>query len=141
LPARQGKLQKGKEKAEKSGNAARSAAVEGFGCGSFLQCGATFCDDRMSIADTVFYEDGTMKVDVYKRPEQEGIFSYLAVPEGRPIPEEATNIDWETAEHNIDLDQDNEPVHGLSAQDAFEQINAKGYAISRVHKIRIGPNV
>lgn len=84
-----------------------------------------------------------MKVDVYKRPEQEGIFSYLAVPEGRPIPHEATNIDWETAEHNVDLDDDHEPVHGLSAQDAFEQINAKGYAISRVHKtkISIGPSV
>ncbi len=82
-----------------------------------------------------------MKVDVYKRPELEGRFSYLAVPEGRPIPEEATNIDWETAENNIDLDQDNEPVHGLSADDALAQISAKGYAISSVNnKIRIGPN-
>jgi hypothetical protein len=83
-----------------------------------------------------------MKVDVYKRPEQEGIFSYLAVPEGRPIPEEATNTDWETAEHNVDLDQNNEPLHGLSADDAFAQINAKGYAISSVrNKVRIGPNI
>jgi hypothetical protein len=83
-----------------------------------------------------------MKVDVYKRPEQEGKFSYLAVPEGRPIPEEATNIDWETAEHNIDLDENNGPVHGLAADDALEQISTKGYAISSVRdKIRIGPNV
>ncbi len=83
-----------------------------------------------------------MKVDVYKRPEQEGMFSYLAVPEGRPIPEEATNIDWETAENNIDLDHDNEPVHGLSAADVFAQIDAKGYAISSIQsKIRIGPNI
>lgn len=82
-----------------------------------------------------------MKVDVYKRPEQEGKFSYLAVPEGRPIPQEATNTDWETAEHNIDLDHDNEPVHGLSAEDALAQISMKGYAISSVkNKIRIGPN-
>jgi len=84
-----------------------------------------------------------MKVDVYKRPEREGMFSYLAVPEGRPIPEEATNIDWETAENSIDLDENNEPVHGFSAEDALSQISAKGYAISRVHdnKMRIGPSV
>lgn len=83
-----------------------------------------------------------MKVDVYKRHEQEGKYSYLAVPEGRPIPDEATNIDWETAEHNIDLDADHGPVHGLSAEDALAQIDAKGYAISSVqNKIRIGPTV
>jgi hypothetical protein len=83
-----------------------------------------------------------MKVDVYKRPEQQGLYSYLAVPEGRPIPNEATNTDWETAEHNIDLDPDNEPVLGLSADDAMEQISSKGYAISSSQdKIRIGPGV
>jgi hypothetical protein len=83
-----------------------------------------------------------MKVDVYKRPDQGGHFSYLAVPEGRPIPEEATNIDWETAESNVDLDDDNEPILGLSPQDALAQIDQKGYAISSVqNKIRIGPNV
>ncbi len=84
-----------------------------------------------------------MKVDVYKRSEKGGRYSYLAVPEGRPIPQEATNIDWETAENNIDLDADHEPVHGLSAEDAFRQINAKGYAISSVqnNKIWIGPSV
>lgn len=83
-----------------------------------------------------------MKVDVYKRPEQEGHYSYLAVPQGRPIPHEATNIDWETEENNIDLDPDNEPVPGLPADDALEQIKAKGYAISHLqNKISIGPVV
>lgn len=84
-----------------------------------------------------------MKVDVYKRPEQEGFYSYLAVPQGRPIPEEATNIDWETAEHNIDLDPSHEPAMlGLSADDALHQIDVKGYAISSLrNKIRIGPNI
>lgn len=82
-----------------------------------------------------------MKVDVYKRPETAGNYSYLAVPEGRPIPEEATNIDWETAEQNIDLDENNETVAGLDARDALEQIGAKGYAISRVqNKVWLGPN-
>lgn len=83
-----------------------------------------------------------MKVDVYKRPDQGGKYSYLAVPEGKPIPNEATNVDWETAENNVDLDPDNEAVLGLSADDAFEQINTKGYAISSVrNKIVIGPEV
>lgn len=83
-----------------------------------------------------------MKVDVYKRPDQGGLYSYLAVPEGRPIPNEATAVDWETAENNVDLDPDNEPLLGFSAEDALAQIDAKGYAISSVrNKVRIGPNV
>ena len=84
-----------------------------------------------------------MKVDVYKRPEREGLYSYLAVPEGRPIPEEATNTDWETSENSIDLDEDNEAVLGLSAEDALSQISAKGYAISHTqnYKLSIGPSV
>lgn len=83
-----------------------------------------------------------MKVDVYKRPENTGQYSYLAVPEGRPIPNEATNIDWETAEQNVDLDQHNEAIIGLSAEDALEQIDMKGYAISSAyHKVMIGPSV
>lgn len=84
-----------------------------------------------------------MKVDVYKRPEREGMYSYLAVPEGRPIPNEATNIDWETAENSIDLDENNEPVLGLSAEDALSQISDKGYAISHTqnYKLSIGPSV
>lgn len=72
-----------------------------------------------------------MKVDVYKRPDTNGKYSYLAVPQGRPIPEEATAVDWETEQHNIDLDPDNQSVDGLSADDALAQINTKGYAISR----------
>lgn len=83
-----------------------------------------------------------MKVDVYKRPEPEGLYSYLAVPEGRPIPDEATNIDWETEQQSIDLDENHEPVVGLSYEDAQQQINMKGYAISHMgEKIVIGPSV
>jgi hypothetical protein len=83
-----------------------------------------------------------MKVDVYKRPEPEGIYSYLAVPEGRPIPDEATNIDWETEQQNIDLDENHQPVLGLTYEDAQEQITAKGYAISHLSdKILLGPSV
>lgn len=83
-----------------------------------------------------------MKVDVYKRPDSRGQIAYLAVPEGRPIPDEATSIDWETSEQNIDLDENHEPVHGLSVDDAVRQIDSKGYAISSLQsKITIGPVV
>lgn len=81
-----------------------------------------------------------MKVDVYKRPEPEGIYSYLAVPEGRPIPEEATNIDWETEQQSIDLDENHQTVGDLTYEDAQRQIDAKGYAISHMDKIIIGPS-
>lgn len=83
-----------------------------------------------------------MKVDVYKRPETLGHYAYLAVPEGRPIPNEATNIDWETEGQNIDLDETHEPVEGLSVEDAIQQIDMKGYAISsQQNKVIIGPVV
>lgn len=71
-----------------------------------------------------------MKVDVYRRAEKQGAYSYLAVPEGRPIPNEATNIDWETEQNNVDLDENNQSMQGLSAQDALSQITDKGYAIT-----------
>jgi hypothetical protein len=35
-----------------------------------------------------------MRVDIYCRDEAQGKHSYLAVPEGKPIPQEATNTDW-----------------------------------------------
>ena len=35
-----------------------------------------------------------MRLDIYRRPDTDGSFSYLAVPESRNIPEEATNTDW-----------------------------------------------
>lgn len=83
-----------------------------------------------------------MKVDLYMRSEPQGTTAYLAVPQGRPIPEEATSIDWETADTGVDLDPDNEPVAGLPADDALNQISAKGYAISSAkHRLRIGPSV
>ncbi|HEY4542025.1 MAG TPA: DUF6139 family protein [Noviherbaspirillum sp.] len=71
-----------------------------------------------------------MKVDLYRRPDSNGKFSYLAVPEGRPIPDEATAVDWETADNNVDLDDRNQPIDGLDPNHALEQISAKGYAIT-----------
>ena len=73
-----------------------------------------------------------MKIDLYKRPEAGGQFSYLAVPQGRPIPEEATNTDWETVEQAIDLERSDQQRTGLTLNDVSNQFDEKGYAISSV---------
>lgn len=73
-----------------------------------------------------------MRVDIYRRPENGGRFSYLAVPEGNLIPDEAINIDWEAAEHGIDLDDDVERLPQFAIDSPLEQISAKGYAITSV---------
>jgi hypothetical protein len=76
-----------------------------------------------------------MRVDLYRRAEIGGQFSYLAVPQGKPIPEEATNTDWEAAQRDIDLERNDERKTGLSSTDAFQQINDKGYAISSIKNL------
>ncbi len=73
-----------------------------------------------------------MKIDLYRRPEVAGQFSYMVVPQGRPIPAEATNTDWQTVERALDLERNNQKHTGLGYEDATEQINQKGYAISSV---------
>ena len=46
-----------------------------------------------------------MRVDIYRRTEAEGKFSHLVVPEGRPIPQEAINTDWESEMSGQELDE------------------------------------
>lgn len=77
-----------------------------------------------------------MRLDIYKRPENDGQYSYLAVPEGKEIPQEAINIDWETAERSIDFDEDDDKLTAFSIDDPLQQINAKGYAITSVKNLR-----
>ncbi|OGB27520.1 MAG: hypothetical protein A3I66_06460 [Burkholderiales bacterium RIFCSPLOWO2_02_FULL_57_36] len=76
-----------------------------------------------------------MRLDIYKRPENGGQYSYLAVPEGKEIPQEATNIDWEAAERSIDFDENNGRLAEFSIDDPLQQINAKGYAITSVKNL------
>ena len=73
-----------------------------------------------------------MRVDMFFRAEQQGRVSYLAVPQGRPIPEEATNTDWEIASQGIELAVTDAQLTGLDAGDAERQIDDKGYAISSI---------
>jgi hypothetical protein len=73
-----------------------------------------------------------MKVDVYKRLDSGNLHSYLAVPAGRPIPEEATNTDWEIDRLNVDLEPGHTPLSTLKPDDALQQIDEKGYAITHL---------
>lgn len=76
-----------------------------------------------------------MRLDIYRRPENGGRFSYLAVPEGRQIPDEATNVDWETAERSVDIDDSADQLTQFSIDEPMEQITSKGYAITSSKKL------
>ena len=79
-----------------------------------------------------------MKLDIYKRAEGSGRFSYLAVPEGKVLPDEVTNIDWEAAERSVEFDESSDSDASLDAyaiDNPVDQITAKGYAITSVNGI------
>lgn len=73
-----------------------------------------------------------MRIDVYRRAEHAGHFSYLAVPEGKLIPEEAVNTDWEPTERSVDVEDNATHLADFSINDPITQIHAKGYAITSV---------
>lgn len=73
-----------------------------------------------------------MRLDIYRRPESGGKYSYLAVPEGKMIPEEATATDWEATERGWNFNEDNQRIEDFQIDDPMEQISAKGYAITSV---------
>lgn len=79
-----------------------------------------------------------MRVDIYRRPESGGQFSYLAVPEGKVIPDEAISVDWEAAERSVDLEDSVDRLPQFSIDDPLEQISAKGYAITSVKTLGDG---
>lgn len=71
-----------------------------------------------------------MRVDIFRREERDNNFSYLIVPEGRLIPAEAANIDWEMDARGVELNIDLESLDEYSIIHPAKQIQAKGYAIS-----------
>src|SRR3569832_2953814 len=77
-----------------------------------------------------FEEDRTMRLDIYKRPENGGHYSYLAVPEGKMIPEEAMNVDRETAERSIDFNEDDDMLPQFSIVVLLVFFFALGFALS-----------
>jgi hypothetical protein len=82
-----------------------------------------------------------MNVDIYRRPEAGNKFSYLIVPAGRPIPEEATNIDWQARQQAVHVDESAEHLHPYEIDNPRAQIDEKGYAITSVlHQVASGSN-
>lgn len=73
-----------------------------------------------------------MRVDIFRRKEEDGHFSYLVVPEGRLIPAEAANIDWELSARGMRLNIETESLDEFSIARPARQIQEKGYAISHL---------
>ncbi|MDO8458482.1 MAG: DUF6139 family protein [Burkholderiaceae bacterium] len=71
-----------------------------------------------------------MRLDIYRRAERGDLFSYLAVPEGRRIPEEATNTDWDTEARGFAFNDAENALPHFSIDDPVQQIKDKGYAIT-----------
>ena len=80
-----------------------------------------------------------MQLDIYQRPEPEHTLSYLAVPAGQPIPEEATNVDWAPHARDVALDESASAFGEYGIERPGEQIREKGYAITGVtHQVEAG---
>jgi hypothetical protein len=75
-----------------------------------------------------------MRVDIYRRPEANDQSSYLAVPEGREIPQEAINTDWADEARGLELDE-NADWTDYGIHDPAKQIQEKGYAITSVKEL------
>lgn len=71
-----------------------------------------------------------MRLDIYRRAERDGIYSYLAVPEGRSIPGEATGTDWQQETRALEVDDAASALPDYHIEHPIEQIAAKGYAIT-----------
>lgn len=71
-----------------------------------------------------------MRLDIYQRAEHDGIFSYLAVPEGKPIPQEAINTDWQPASLALEVDEHASTLPTFHIERPLQQIGDKGYAIT-----------
>ena len=76
-----------------------------------------------------------MKLDIYKRAETGGNFSYLAVPEGKIIPNEATNVDWEDELRGLEFDEEAQHLPDYAIEKPLQQITAKGYAITSLRNV------
>lgn len=74
-----------------------------------------------------------MRLDIYRRAEHDGKFSYLAVPETRNIPEEATNTDWQVEARAVEVEDNADHLEDYEIDRVSEQIAEKGYAVTSLH--------
>jgi hypothetical protein len=79
---------------------------------------------------TELIKETTMRLDIYRRAEHDGKFSYLAVPEKKDIPEEATNIDWEVEARAFEVEDNADQLADYKIDNLSGQIAEKGYAIT-----------
>ena len=74
-----------------------------------------------------------MRVDIYRRAENDGSFSYLAVPEEKNIPNEATNTDWQMEARSVEVADDADQLPDYEIEHLNDQIAEKGYAMTALH--------
>ncbi|QYF93124.1 hypothetical protein KY495_20915 [Massilia sp. PAMC28688] len=74
-----------------------------------------------------------MRLDIYRRAESDGKFSYLAVPEDRDIPNEATNTDWQVEARALEVEDQADQIPDYDIEHLSEQIAEKGYAVTALH--------
>src|SRR3546814_3080783 len=89
---------------------------------------------------SIFPKGLAMRVDIYRRPEHAGHLSYLAVPEGKMIPEEVINTDWEQTDRGIVIEDDAKHLPDFAISDPLAQIKLKGYAITSIKELSGTPN-
>jgi hypothetical protein len=75
-------------------------------------------------------KETTMRLDIYRRAEQDGKFSYLVVPETKNIPEEATNTDWEVEARAVEVDDNAADLPDYQIHNVSGQLAEKGYAVT-----------
>jgi hypothetical protein len=78
----------------------------------------------------VILKEMTMRLDIYRRAETDGKFSYLAVPETKNIPEEATNTDWEVEARAVEVDDNAQQIEDYDIENLSGQLAEKGYAVT-----------
>lgn len=74
-----------------------------------------------------------MRVDIYRRPEQAGHFSYLAVPEAKVIPAEAINTDWELEARAVEVGDGADQLPDFKIFNLDSQMAEKGYAMTALN--------
>jgi len=77
-----------------------------------------------------------VRVDLYRWAGVGSDDSYLAVPEGEIIPNEATNVEWSVHLESLDIGEAADALSDYAIDRPVEQINVKGYAITRCQGVQ-----